>query len=645
MCYLNSKISYKRCKHDFIINDFKLNDLISFEETHLFMPELHPHQLHLLRCISVEMAEEESRYTISEDSGLKKMRASGLLLHPINVNRKTFGYADYPEISFRLPFECDMSNFKDNCAIECFIDGEEPVKGVLLRVNGKQGEMRLFSPDFPDWIEDKGVGVKLAPDHFTSKSMTDGVKRISDFPAVKQLFENIHGSEPFGQKLDVLPGGAFDKRLNESQQNAVKTVLKNEGLVIFHGPPGTGKTTTVIESIVQLIKMGKRVLVSAPSNAAVDNIAKGLLNNDVSILRVGNISKVDDTIFPFTPEGKMLASKDSKEIKKLKIRAEELRKMSYQYKRKFGKAERDQRRLLMNEVKRIRKEIRGMRNYFDEKLFSTSDVVLGTPIGLNNFLSEGTLFDVLIIDEAGQAVEPLAWMLFPYAKSWVLAGDPFQLPPMVLSDKAKRMSFEVSILEHSFKNCKNVLFLDTQYRMRQSISDFSSNYFYEGKLKTPETQKDISNHMLFYDTAGTGFEEVRGGAGFSLMNSCELDLVKKIIQVEGLDMNDIAVISPYSGQVQLAKKELDKQIRISTIDSFQGQESHVVILSLVRSNSDAVIGFLKDYRRMNVALTRAKETLIVIGDSSTIGNDKFYAQFLGYVEGVNGYRSAWELMG
>lgn len=617
--------------------------MISFEETHLFMSEIHPHQLHLLRCISIEMAEEESRYTISEDSGLKQMRASGLLLHPINISRKTFGYADYPEISFRLPFECDTSNFKDNCAISCFVEGEEPVKGILLRITGQQGEMRLFTADFPDWIEDKGVGVKLAPDHFTSKSMKDGVMRISEFPNVKQLFKNIHGSRPFVQRFDF--SSSIDSSLNESQLKATQGVLENEGLVVFHGPPGTGKTTTIIESIRQLIKLGKRVLVSAPSNTAVDNVAKGLLTHDLNILRVGNVSKVDETIFPFTPEGKMLISKDSKSIKRLKIRAEELRKMSYQYKRKFGKAERDQRRLLMNEVKRIRKEIRDMRNYFDEKLFVASDVVLGTPIGLNNFLSDGTVFDVLIIDEAGQAIEPLAWMLFPYAKSWVLAGDPFQLPPMVLSDKAKGMGFEVSILEHSFRNCKNVFFLDTQYRMHQSISDFSSNYFYEGKLKTSTPKSNGSNQMLFYDTAGTGFEEERGHDGVSLMNIGELNLVKKIINVEAFELKDVALISPYSGQVQLANKELSNKIRTSTIDSFQGQESPIVILSLVRSNTDAVIGFLKDYRRMNVALTRAKERLIVIGDSSTIGSDDFYAQFLRYMEEVDGYRSAWELMG
>ena len=190
-----------------------------------------------------------------------------------------------------------------------------------------------------------------------------------------------------------------------------------------------------------------------------------------------------------------------------------------------------------------------------------------------------------------------------------------------------------------------MFFLDTQYRMRKSIADFSSNYFYQAKLITPENQLDISQHIIFYDTAGTGFEEQTGQNGTSLMNEGELNIIQKLIECEGLDIKKCAVISPYSGQVQLAKDLLSSDTLVSTIDSFQGQENEIIILSLVRSNSDAVIGFLKDYRRMNVALTRAKEQLFVIGDSATIGQDEFYANFLAYIEEVNGYRSAWELLG
>jgi len=180
--------------------------------------------------------------------------------------------------------------------------------------------------------------------------------------------------------------------------------------------------------------------------------------------------------------------------------------------------------------------------------------------------------------------------------------------------------------------------------MRKSIAQFSSEYFYKGELNTPEGQLDIFQHIVFFDTAGTGFEEQSGKDGGSLMNEGELSIVEKILESENIDFSKSALISPYAGQVQLAKDSLSKKLRISTIDSFQGQERETIVISLVRSNPDAIIGFLKDYRRMNVAITRAKERLFVIGDSSTIGQDPFYASFLEYMEKVEGYRSAWELM-
>jgi len=415
-------------------------------------------------------------------------------------------------------------------------------------------------------------------------------------------------------------------------------------LILLHGPPGTGKTTTLIEGILQQVQAGKRILVTAPSNTAVDNIAKGLVENKMNILRVGNTLKVDKIIFPFTSEGKMREAKEQKEIKRLKIQAEEFRRMALQYKRRFGKEERAQRSLLFKEVKRIRKEIRDIRHYFDSKLFDKADVVLGTPIGLKNFLNEDAEFDTLVMDEAGQAIEPLAWVVFPFAKSWVLAGDPFQLPPTVLSREAEKEGFNISILERCFKNCISIHFLDTQYRMRKSIADFSSNYFYKGELVTPKNQTDTSKHITFFDTAGTGFEEKEGKDGGSLINEGELSIIEKLFDLENIDISKTALISPYAGQVQLAKDQLSRELRISTIDSFQGQEREIIVISLVRSNSEAVIGFLKDYRRMNVAITRAKERLFVIGDSSTIGQDPFYASFLEYMERVDGYRSAWELM-
>lgn len=607
------------------------------------MSNRHPHQQLLLECIALEMKEQESRFQLHDGAGLKQLKAKGLALHPIKVTRKYFGYAEYPEIEFHLPFASETDAFKPNAAIELLLEGEQSIKGIYLGGAGRKGAVRLYAPEFPDWVEDKDVVVKLAPDHHTEGVMKEAVKAVSENVQMRSLFEKIHGEVSFGEKNPRLQAAKIEG-LNESQNKAVAAMTENESLLVLHGPPGTGKTTTLVAGIKQLISDGKRLIVTAPSNAAVDHIASELLQKGVKILRVGNTLKVDDAIYPHTTEGGMQGSKEQKQIKRLKIQAEELRKMALQYKRNFGREERAQRSLLLKEVKRIRKEIKDIRSYFDEKLMEAAEVVLGTPVGLINSFQENNHFDVLVMDEAGQALEPLAWAIFPLADSWILAGDPFQLPPTVLSQEATQKGFNKSILEQSFRNAQNVYLLDTQYRMRSSISQFSSEYFYEGALKTPDSLNDRGEHVVYFDTAGTGFEEKAGDDGTSRINEGELEIVEKLIISEGIKPEKTAFISPYSGQVALAKDRLDAKIRINTIDSFQGQESEVVIISLVRSNSDAEIGFLKDYRRMNVAITRAKECLIVIGDSATIGQDPFYAQFLEFVEAINGYKSAWELL-
>jgi ATP-dependent RNA/DNA helicase IGHMBP2 len=608
------------------------------------MPSTHPHIIRLLQCIDLEEKEQVKRYSLDQQHTLKTLKAEGLALHPIAVTRKNFGYADYPEISFRLNFPTETNLFKDGAAIECFCTGEDPVKGVLLSLDGRVGEFRLFAPDFPDWIEDDGVGIKLAPDQRTTTIMKTALNNLENNKDLFKLFEQLHQKDTGEKKMPALTVNLSfnNKNLNNSQQQAVAAITQNEQITIVHGPPGTGKTTTLIEAIVQLIKAGEKILVSAPSNTAVDNIAKGLIAQNVKLLRIGNTSKVDEAIFQHTPEGKLNNSKQLKEIKQLKIRAEEFRKMALKYKRSFGKAEREQRNLLFKEVKNIRTEIKQLQAYNEEKLYNEADVILGTPVGLYDAKINNLTFNTLVIDEAGQCIEPLAWCIFPLAQKYVLAGDHLQLPPTVLSDAAARLSFNQSILEKSIATVDAVYLLNIQYRMREPIAGFSSNYFYDGLLQTPTHLTNTKTHITFIDTAGSGYNEVQGSNGMSLQNEGELTITQKLLDTEILPISSIAFISPYAGQVAAAKEVLPKEMRISTIDSFQGQEKEIIILSLVRSNDDGDIGFLKDYRRMNVAITRAKEQLFVIGDSATIGGDAFYNSFLTYIEKHGIYRTVWE---
>lgn len=606
---------------------------------------MHPHIQTLLQCINLEEKEQVQRYSLDQQHTLRQLKAEGLALHPVIVTRKSFGYADYPEISFKLSFPPEANLFKDGAAIECFIAGEEPLKGVLMSLDGKAGEFRLFAPDFPDWIEDDGVGIKLAPDTRTTSIMKKVLNELESNKPLFKLFESLHDNATKATVKPAIKNSSLrfrNQQLNESQQQAVAAITQNEQITIVHGPPGTGKTTTLIEAILQLIKAGEKVLVSAPSNTAVDNIAKGLILQGIKVLRVGNASKVDEIVFSHTPEGKLANSKQQKEIKQLKIRAEEFRKMALKYKRSFGKAEREQRNLLFKEVKNIRIEIKKLQAYNEERLFEEAEVIAGTPIGLYDAGIDHLRFQTLVIDEAGQCIEPLAWCIFALAQKIVLAGDHWQLPPTVLSHEAARLGFNRSVLETAIEKVSTIFLLNTQYRMREAIAGFSSNYFYNSLLLTAAHLNNTGVHLTFIDTAGSGYSEEHGPDGTSLQNEGELRIMQKLFETESLNPSVTAIISPYSGQVTAAKEVLSKPLRISTIDSFQGQEKENIIVSLVRSNDDGDIGFLKDYRRMNVAITRAKEQLFVIGDSATIGADAFYNAFLTYIEQHGTYRTVWE---
>lgn len=609
------------------------------------MTSMHPQIQLLLQCIDREEEEQAVRYRLDQQHTLKQLKAEGLALHPLTVTRRGFGWADYPEISFRLPFPPETQLFRDGAAIECFCAGEEPVKGTLLQLEGQSGQFRLHAPDFPEWIEDAGMGIKLTPDTRTTSIMKTVIRGLENNPTLLRLFRHWH--EPAATpkttaQPDAPPADAGSQTLNASQQRAVAAIMQEETVTILHGPPGTGKTTTLAEAIDRLVQQGEKILVTAPSNTAVDHLCKQLLRRGIQLLRTGNTGKVDEAIFPHTPEGKMQHSKALKEIKDLKIRAAEFRKLALKYKRQFGKAEREQRNLLFREVRAIRDEIRKLEDYHQEKLLREAAVIAGTPIGLYDAKLGDIRFDRLVVDEAGQCLEPLAWCVIPLADKLVLAGDPFQLPPTVLSIEAARKGFNRSILEIAMTQTERVFLLDTQYRMRTSIAGFSNEYFYQGKLQSAPHLADKQVHLTFIDTAGSGFAEERGPDGVSLQNPGELSVAAHLLQTADYLPADTAFISPYSGQVSAARDTLPAAVRVSTIDSFQGQEYRNVIVSLVRSNDDGDLGFLKDYRRMNVALTRAMESLVVIADSATIGTDPFFAAFLAYAEKVGAYRSVWE---
>lgn len=589
-----------------------------------------------LKALNHEL-DAQTEQVKSAFQSLSELKKTGYGIHPIAITNQSFGFGEYPEITFKTPLNQSIDRFRQSDYIELFSD-EGIAKGAILYLNESEGKIRLFEDDFPDWIQNKSLGIRTGVDEKSIRVAKETIEQLTnENPYFAFLFEN-----------KPLKNNSFNfvfqnsSRLNESQNAAVQHILGNQPISIVHGPPGTGKTTTIVEAIKQITQQGKKVIATAPSNMALDHLTLSLIKANVKVLRLGNPSKISEELLQHTIEGKLSNGVIFQELKKLKIQSEAYRKMASQYKRSFGKEEREQRKLIWEQFRLIKKEIQQTIDFHKDKWQEEAQVICGTPVSLANEIKKPE-YSIVFIDEAGQCLQSLGWLaISPNMQKIVLAGDHLQLPPTVLSDEALRLGMNESILE-LFLPKLNTQFLNTQYRMPSQVVGFSNSYFYKNQLQTVKISQNNAQHIYFYDTAGTGFEEKREQEGSSFYNEDELHLISKISEVLNLDATQTALISPYSGQVAKAKSMQLPLALISSIDSFQGQEFPTIILSLVRSNDRNEIGFLKDYRRMNVAMTRAKELLIVIGDSSTLGNDDFYKQFLDYIEQNNAYHTAWEV--
>ncbi|HRG37818.1 MAG TPA: AAA domain-containing protein [Bacteroidia bacterium] len=461
--------------------------------------------------------------------------------------------------------------------------------------------------------------------------------------------------------------------LNVSQQEAVQKILTAKDVAIIHGPPGTGKTTTLVQAIRQTLKTEPQVLVCSSSNTAVDLLTEKLFKEGMQVLRLGNPARISEEVLSSTLDSKLMAHESYKEIKNYRKTADEYFRMAGKYKRTFGREEREQRQLFYNEARKIMKDARALEDYIVMDLFDKAQVIACTPVISAGRMMRNRQFSTVFIDEAAQALEPMCWIPITRSNRVIFAGDHFQLPPTVKSKKAEEEGLKETLFEHCMHIPGIAVMLNTQYRMHEWIMNYSSRKFYQNELKADATVKDhlLSNdpaHYLlnvpveFIDTAGCGYTEITNPESLSISNPEEAQLLLKhlklVLQQYTLVPDNkpirIGVISPYKEQVQYltqlisTEEELKpyaSQLAVKTVDGFQGQEKDIIYISLVRSNEKMEIGFLNDIRRMNVALTRAKKKLIVIGDSATLGNHPFYKEFLDYTERIMAYKSAWEFAG
>lgn len=437
--------------------------------------------------------------------------------------------------------------------------------------------------------------------------------------------------------------------LNKSQEKAVNAVLAAREVAVVHGPPGTGKTTTLVEAVFETLHRENQVMVSAQSNTAVDWIAEKLVDRGINVLRIGNPTRVNDKMLAFTYERRFEAHADYPELWNVRRAIREATASL----RKGGRGERDG---LRNHLSRLRARATELEIRIDSRLFSEARVIACTLVGAANRVLERKRFSSLFIDEAAQAVEAACWIAITRADRVILAGDHCQLPPVIKCMEAARGGLDRTLLEKVVATKpETVSLLTIQYRMHEDIMGFSSRWFYHNQLQAaPEVKYrgilDFDTAISWIDTAGMDFNEKCVGEATGRLNTGEAEMLMQQLKLYmeriGADRIlderiDFGVISPYRAQVQYLRRLLKKDaffrpfrglITVHTVDGFQGQERDVIFISLVRANENGQIGFLRDLRRMNVAITRARMKLLILGDADTLTRHRFYKELYFYIE-------------
>lgn len=532
--------------------------------------------------------------------------------------------------------------------------------GTVSYVDGDR--MVINVPDSVSLLDlqtEEPIGVQLSFDETSYKLMFEALDRTmkaknNRLAYLRDLFYSHQKAGRFSFEPMKFPW------LNPTQERAVNEVLWAKDVAIVHGPPGTGKTTTLVEAINETLMRESQVLVCAQSNMAVDWISEKLVDRGVNVLRIGNPTRVNDKMLGFTYERRFESHPDYPQLWAIRKTIRELRKN-----RKRGSENYHQK------MERLKSRAAEIEIRINSELFGEARVIACTLVGSAHRLLEGMKFGTLFIDEAAQALEAACWIPMKRASRVILAGDHCQLPPTIKSIAALRAGLGKTLMERIAENKPEVVtLLKIQYRMNDEIMRFSSDWFYGGKVESAPQIKyrsvlDYDHPITWIDTSDKepadtieegedlNFKEQFVGESFGRINKAEAELTlltlaeyftkigKQRVLSESID---VGIISPYRAQVQYLKKLIKKYeffkpyrrlISVNTVDGFQGQERDVILISLVRSNDKGQIGFLKDLRRMNVAMTRARMKLIILGNKDTMTKHPFYKKLWEYVEAIN----------
>ena len=613
------------------------------------------HQYELLQ-IEYEYEKEQFKQQ-TELMGIGRKIKRGMCWYPLNLGRNYYNALNQLVIEVERREDKDIEHQFEYGRPVCFftqdVSGKLNYLNFVATVNCvDEDRMVVILPSVDALLalqSKEVVGVQLYFDETSYRLMFEALKQVigAKNNRLAELRDIFHGTQP-ASTFSFHP--LRFPWLNATQEEAVNKVLHAKDVAIVHGPPGTGKTTTLVEAVYETLHRENQVLVCAQSNMAVDWISEKLVDRGVSVLRIGNPSRVNDKMLSFTYERRFESHPDYPQLWSIRKAIREL------YARSRKGAEREAVRQKINSLKDRATEFEIRIN---ESLFSEARVIACTLVGSANRLLTGQKFGTLFIDEAAQALEAACWIPIRKADRVILAGDHCQLPPTVKAPEALRAGLGHTLMQTIVKNKPDtVSLLKLQYRMNDEIMRFSSEWFYGGMLQAaPEVKYrsilDFDTPIEWINTEGLDCNEEFIGENYGRINKSEAELsieqlkgyITKIGRERFLDERiDVGMISPYKAQVQYLRrlvrndaffKPYRQAITINTVDGFQGQERDVILISLVRANEEGQIGFLNDLRRMNVAITRARMKLIILGDASTLTRHAFYKKLYTYIESLH----------
>uniref|UniRef100_UPI0040290319 AAA domain-containing protein n=1 Tax=Phocaeicola coprocola TaxID=310298 RepID=UPI0040290319 len=613
------------------------------------------HQYELLQ-IEYEYEKEQFKQQ-TELMGIGRKIKRGMCWYPLNLGRNYYNALNQLVIEVERREDKDIEHQFEYGRPVCFftqdVSGKLNYLNFVATVNYvDEDRMVVLLPSVDALLalqSKEVVGVQLYFDETSYRLMFEALKQVigAKNNRLAELRDIFHGTQP-ASTFSFHP--LRFPWLNATQEEAVNKVLHAKDVAIVHGPPGTGKTTTLVEAVYETLHRENQVLVCAQSNMAVDWISEKLVDRGVSVLRIGNPSRVNDKMLSFTYERRFESHPDYPQLWSIRKAIREL------YARSRKGAEREAVRQKINSLKDRATELEIRIN---ESLFSEARVIACTLVGSANRLLTGQKFGTLFIDEAAQALEAACWIPIRKADRVILAGDHCQLPPTVKAPEALRAGLGHTLMQTIVKNKPDtVSLLKLQYRMNDEIMRFSSEWFYGGMLQSaPEVKYrsilDFDTPIEWINTEGLDCNEEFIGENYGRINKSEAELsieqlkgyITKIGRERFLDERiDVGMISPYKAQVQYLRrlvrndaffKPYRQAITINTVDGFQGQERDVILISLVRANEEGQIGFLNDLRRMNVAITRARMKLIILGDASTLTRHAFYKKLYTYIESLH----------